>query len=370
VVKNRMDQWLTVTLFCGFLGIMALLYLVLPRQSYSSLEKRYLEKTPQLSAEALTSGEFGQDVDAYMADHIPGRSFFVGLNAYTQLYTGRQVAEDIYVAAGDRLVEAPVDADMTQAEKNMYFVNLFAQSTGAQVDLMIVPSAGWAAQNEIKGVHFPYKDTAYISAIGDLCGENVNPVQLQAVYEDRPELYYRTDHHWTSRGAYEGCKAYLDYKNRDYPRADEFTVTTVRGFTGSTYSRAGLWLIAGEPLEMWSRTQGLQVTNETGNIHDGVFYVNRLEETDMYTVFLDGNHGMVTIHNPQGKGSILVIRDSYSNCLGGFLAESYETVVLVDMRYYMGEAVSQLYSREGFDDVLVCYSLGNFMTDNNLFKLQ
>jgi hypothetical protein len=67
-------------------------------------------------------------------------------------------------------------------------------------------------------------------------------------------------------------------------------------------------------------------------------------------------------------GDLLVIRDSYSNCLGTFLANSYETVVLIDLRYYK-EPLTELLAQEEFDDVLVCYSLGNFMTDNNLFKL-
>ena len=64
-----------------------------------------------------------------------------------------------------------------------------------------------------------------------------------------------------------------------------------------------------------------------------------------------------------------MLRDSYSNCLGGFLAESYETVVLVDLRYYK-KPVSELYAQQDFTDVLVCYSLGNFMTDNNLIWLK
>ena len=75
--------------------------------------------------------------------------------------------------------------------------------------------------------------------------------------------------------------------------------------------------------------------------------------------------------NPEaaGKGKLLVIRDSYANCLGTFLANSYETVVLVDLRYYK-LAVSELLAQEEFDDILVCYSLGNFMTDTNMIWLR
>jgi len=80
---------------------------------------------------------------------------------------------------------------------------------------------------------------------------------------------------------------------------------------------------------------------------------------------------MVRIDNPQkqGSGKLLVIRDSYANCLGGFLAESYETVVMVDLRYYK-KPVSELLAAEDFTDVLVCYSIGNFLTDTNLIWLR
>ena len=123
---------------------------------------------------------------------------------------------------------------------------------------------------------------------------------------------------------------------------------------------------------MWHGSRNLLVTNgESEGVHQGVFYEERLDEIDKYTVYLDGNHSMVRIENPDnaGKGKLLVIRDSYANCLGCFLAESYETVVLVDLRYYKNP-VSELYAQEGFDDVLISYSLSNFMTDTNLVWLR
>lgn len=371
-MKNRIEQWITVIAFCAFLGIMMVLYLFLPKQEFSELEKRYLEGKPELTMDALTSGEFGADVDLYMADHIPGRDFFVGLNSYVELYTGRQVTKDIYLAEGDRLVEAPVQWNETQASKNVSSINNFAQILGREVDFMVVPSAGWAAQDSIQGVADPYLDESHIENLYAMTGENVNCVDMLEVFRDQADLYYRTDHHWTSQGAYKAYAAYMESKGREYPAEDVFSITSAEGFTGSTYTRAALWMIPGEPLEMWQHSQNIQVTNETGNVNQGVFYEARLQETDKYTVFLDGNHSVVTIENPDnaGKGSILVIRDSYSNCLGGFLAESYETVVLVDLRYINNQTVSEMDAQYNFDDVLVCYSLSNFLTDNNLFKLK
>ena len=213
-----------------------------------------------------------------------------------------------------------------------------------------------------------------IQQLYSMADAGVNTLDILSVYEgmDKDSLYYRTDHHWTGLGAYTAYKTYMQSLGRDFRAEEDFSVETVGGFLGTTYSRSALWLTEDEPLELWHGSENLQVTNaEAEGIHTGVFYRERLKETDKYTVYLDGNHSVVRIENPAaaGKGKLLVIRDSYSNCLGAFLAESYETVVLVDLRYYKNP-VSELCAQEGFDNVLVCYSLANFLTDTNLVWLK
>lgn len=374
-MKSRFDEKLMIAVFCGFLGIMSLLFLLLPKEKFSPLEKRYLSDAPVLNWENLSSGKFGSDVESYMADYIPGRNFFVGLNAYVDLFTGRQVSKDVYVAEGNRLVQAPVVWDEKQARQNMQAINDFADKLGQQVDLMLVPSAGWAAQDSILGLSDPYEDEALIQRLYDLCGGNVRTIDLTSVIkaqEDPASLYYRTDHHWTTEGAYLAYETYMQLLGRDYRAKEDFTVETASGFQGSTYSESALWLTPGEDIALWHGSSNITVTNgENPEPHAGVFYKERLEEADKYTVFLDGNHSIVRITNPdaKGKGKLLVIRDSYSNCLGTLLTESYEEVVLVDLRYYKNP-ISQLCAEENFSDILVCYSMDNIMTDTNLVWLQ
>ena len=164
----------------------------------------------------------------------------------------------------------------------------------------------------------------------------------------------------------------MELLDRDYLTRDAFTVESFDGFYGSTYSRSGLWLTKGESVELWNAGGSFRVTNgESETVSNDLFYRQRLEELDKYTVYLDGNHSLVRIENTeaQGKGKLLVIRDSYANCLGTFLAHSYESVVLVDLRYYKNP-VSELLAAEEFTDVLICYSLGNFMTDTNMIFLR
>lgn len=375
-MKARKDEILTCILFCGFLAVMLICYLVLPKRTFSESEKRYLEETPVVTWERLASGQLGEDIEAYMADHIPARDFFVGLNAGYDLVSGRQSTKDVLLLKGNRLVEAPVSRNPAAVQKNMSTFNSFAETVGQQVNLILVPSAGWAAESQ--GIAAPglfskteYLDDQLISEIYTLAQGNLNPIDLTKVMA-REDYYYRTDHHWTSEGAYEAYAAYMQAIGREYRNRDSFTTETVEGFHGSTYSRSCLWSVPAENLELWHGSEDLLVTNgESDQTHKGVFYRERLEEADKYTVYLDGNHSLVRIENPdnQGKGKLLVIRDSYANCLGTFLAESYETVILVDLRYYKNP-ISELCAQEHFDDILICYSIGNFMTDTNIIWLQ
>ena len=359
----KKSELLTIVLFCGFLLSMTLGFFLLPKTDFSENEKRYLEEAPKLSWSSVSSGDWGNDVETYMADHIPGRDFFVGLNAYFELLTGRQAGKDIWVEAG-KLLEAPVEADDAAISKNMSTINAFAQTIGQRVDLMIVPSAGWAAGLE------RYTDDTIIESIYAQADQEVTPISVMDIFSGKPSLYYNTDHHWTSAGAHSAYQAYMEALGRNYRGAEDFAKTIHGPFQGSTYSRSALWLTEGEPLELWQGSNDLTVTNaETEGTHDGVFYWERLEEADKYTVFLDGNHSLVRITNPQQDGKLLVIRDSYSNSLGCFLAESYGEVVLVDLRYYR-QPVSQLVAEECFDDILVCYSIGNFLTDTNIVWLR
>ena len=355
-MKKTMEI-ITAVLFCGFLFTMGILYFLLPEAEFSQKEKRNLEEKPAFTLETVLTGTWGEKTESYLADHMPGRDFFVGLNAYFDLLTGRQKAKNIW-KDGDCLLEAPVSWDQKAAEKNLRSMEALQKRTELPMDLMIIPSAGVYHD-------FPqYRDEALIGKIYDMAPETMKTVDLRQVLSR--DCFYRTDHHWTSDGAFRAYGAYGEQVGISV--REDFQKESIPGFQGSTYSRSGLWLTEGEPVELWTGTENLQVDIGEEN-RTGVFWRENLQEPDKYTVFLGGNHPLVRIHNPEKEGKLLVIRDSFSNCLGPFLAESFGEVVLVDLRYYK-QPISALCQQENFDRILVCYGLHNFMTDQNLVFLQ
>ena len=362
-MKFKKSELITVILFCGFIFVMMLLYLVLPKKEFSENEKRYLPHFPAINWEAVSEGEWGEDIETYLAEHMPGRDFFVGLNAYFDLATGRQVANDIWLK-NSKLIEAPVSESALAIKANMMAINSFAEAVGQDVTLAVIPSAGWAMGLE------EYSDASIINNIYAAAENGISTIDMTGVFESRPDLFYNTDHHWTSEGAHSAYAVLMCALEREFKPAEEFAVETASGFHGSTYSRSALWLTPSETIEMWHGSTNITATNlESDTANSGPFYPARLEEADMYTVFLDGNHSVVRVFNPDKDGKILVIRDSYSNCLGAFLAESYGEVVLVDPRYYK-LPISEFVANENFDDILICYSIGNFMTDANICMIR
>lgn len=372
--SQRKDLPLCI-LFCGYLLAMALLFLLQPKQDFSAREKRYLAEAPRLRMAEVLSGRFGEAAEAWCADHLPGRDFFVGLNAHALRLGNLQVTQPIYVGGSGRLYERPAVFDAEVIRRNMAAINAFAETLGQDVDLMLVPSAGCLLREDITGLADEYPDDRVIAEAAALAGGHVRPLELLPLFQaeaDPAALYYRTDHHWTSLGAYRAAAAYTQQVGRALPPPEAYRITREEGFLGTTYARACFWEIPPESLELWDSGGqfSLRFSDREGSFSQ-LFFPQRLEEADKYPVWLDGNHPLVRIRNlsPQATGRLLVIRDSYANCMGCFLADAYAEVVLVDLRYYK-LPVSELCREEKFDQILVLYSVGNFMTDSNIIWLE
>jgi len=369
-MKTSKREWTVSLLFCAVLLFVCSSSLLSSR-SYSEREKRELAAAPIPDLRSVLSGRFADETEDYLSDHLPGRDLLVGTAAYGDLLAGRQNTKPILRGTSGRLYERPLRWNEGEASKNVEAIRAFADKTHLPTALMLVPSSGSILRDDLPALREPYTDEEMIARCYELAGPEIRCVDLWEPFSasrDRPGLYYATDHHWTSRGAHAAAETFFAGSGRSVRAAEDYAVTRVEGFYGSTYARSALWLTDPESVELWDCGLAFKVTNsESEEVHEGTFYPRNLNREDKYTVFLDGNHALVRIENPDvnAQGSLLLIRDSFSNCLGAFLAEGYRSVVLADLRYYR-LPLSELCASEDFDEVLVAYSLGNFLSGSNL----
>lgn len=379
--RSKIGKYIPAVVFLIFIYGMALWFLFSPKTDYSSSEKRYLQKFPDANVEKVLSGEFGSEFETFFADRFPQRNTWVGLNAYTTLAEGNNGASGVYNCKNGYLINKPVSTD-NNLDKNVGAVVDFAKTIDALTTVMLVPSTGYIADDVLPTFHDKYNDDEDISRISStLSKDKIGFVDLRerfkSEYKNGSQLYYKTDHHWTTKGAYTGyqelCKALgitpIDdstLKKDSYP-----------DFYGTTYSSSGFWLTPPDNIEIWSNPKNsdknisVKIT-EGANVKTSgsMYFTDHLKEDDKYPVFIDGNHALTEITNTNAKnGTILLIKDSFSHSLAPFLAENYSKVVLVDLRYYK-ESVSQLVSTYNPEQVVVLYGIDNLATDTDIVWLK
>lgn len=357
--------------FCGFLALVLGLSIALPDKEFSELENRYLEKKPALSVESLADGSFMADAEEYTADHIVGRDFWVALKAWCERLSGKQENNGAYFAENGALINRVETPDMDKLLEGLGHVNKLAENAGVPVHFGIIPSAAVIWQD-----HLPYgAPTAdEMSIIDEFYKDGkAEPLDMfSALAEHGDEyIFYNTDHHWTSLGAFYGANAILKALGMEELKLEDYDpVTVTEEFNGTTFSSSGVRWLRPDSIQTYVPEEGVKVTAYyTGKPEEGELYVEDfLEKKDKYSFFLGGNQPLCVLESENSGPKLLVVRDSYSDSLAPFLTERFSEVHLFDVRYNM-MSISQYVQANDIDQVVVLYSFNNFAQGQNLFVL-
>lgn len=369
-----------VLLFIGIIVVMQAAFWLLPRRSFSENEKRVLSEAPQIDAAGIADGSVFRSIESYLSDHFPGRELWVGTNAYLVNVEGRGATEDIVRGTDGWLFTAPVSDDRETLWDNMQAITTFAEKQSVPVSMMAVPSAGAVVSDKLPALHMPYPDADLLEEARRIAGNTLHWVDLYTDFcsAEQPErLYYRTDHHWTSEGAYRAYFLLMEELGQSSVPRDDFTVEQISGFYGTSYSKSGLWLTEPDTLELWTGSDIQAVTtvydaNRADPVtREGMFFREYLEDADKYPVFLSGNHARVHIETNADSGKrLLVIKDSYAHALAPFLAEAYSSIDLIDLRYFKQQTISSWLEENPADEILLVYGLSSLAEDKNLQWLE
>lgn len=376
--KIKITQHIITFIFLLFIFGMAILMFALPKKDYSTNEKRYLADMPQFSLQALFDKSFTTEVEEYITDHIPFRDFYVGTNAYYELVSGRNGSNGVYSGEDGYLINDPIDEN-NNVEKNIKVFADFVQQNNFNATLMVVPSTGYIADDKLPSLHKNYHDDELFEIIDNNKG-TMDFIDLRDIFKEEQQngtqLYYKTDHHWTSNAAYIGYKKICENKGIKATAKSDYYIEIYDKFKGTTYSTSALWLNQSDNIELWQSIHlgevSVEITeNGTTSIYNNMLFKNHLVQSDKYPVYLDGNHALTRIKNSNAPSNtrLLVIKDSFSHCLVPFLSDNYSEILMVDLRYYK-DSVSQLAKNEYFNDILILYGLDNLATDTNIAFLE
>ncbi len=363
-------------LFCLFIFGFGIAFLILPDRDFSEQENRYLTQfeAPTLENVFGENGEFMADFEKYVNDQFPLRDSWIHLKAWSERLLGKQENNDVYFGGeGQQTLFAQYTKPSDLAQRVDY-VNQLGANVDVPVYFALIPDKTWVWADRLPTGAPLVDDGSTIRDAQALVSGDVNFIDLSSALSG-DNVFYRTDHHWSTMGAYQGYVALMNAMNGAYTQLDSEPTLVSDSFYGTTWSSAGAAWVGPDEMYTWVPEGGLTgnttVTRYpngspvTGSLYD----LSRLEVKDKYSMFLGGNQGLCVIKNPDAQGGkLLVIRDSYADSLAPFLSLDYQEVHLFDLRYNL-MSLKQYVVDNDIDQVLVLYSNSNFSTDSNLALL-
>lgn len=369
--KNRRIQGTVLAvLLLGTVLVFGAVNILSPDQAYSANENRMLAQVPDFSWNSLKDGSYFSGWESYISDQFSGRDFWISLKLQFDKLTGKKESNGVYLCDNDYLMEVPSAPDTENVQRNIAAINDFAaRHTDLNVNMTVVPNAT-CIESSLLPKNAPNRDQkADLAALQNSLPQ-VNFIDVTASLEAHRDenLYYHTDHHWTSLGAYYAFVAMAGQLGIENPVENYDIYPISNSFEGTMSSKSGSHAYQ-DTIEIYVPQTSVQysVTYTDNKQTSCSLYVRDcLNDKDQYTVFFGGNHPRIDITTTADtQRTLLLVKDSYANCFVQFLTPYYDRIIMIDPRYFYDSADSVI-SREGVTDVLFLYNASTYFADTSL----
>ena len=369
------DILLTVLSLVIIFGFSAAIWLV-PDKDFSEEENRALQSVPKFTVERLIDGRFTSDIAKYYADQFPARDIFVGAKAVSEIYLfGKRENNSVISAKDGYVIERSDEPSKSVIEENTKALTDFAEKCSAAGVKFTAVAAPRVIDAMYDSISSPAPD-GYTDEIRESLSNGLSSVKYVDLYDTLSEkissgeqIYYRTDHHWTTLGAYYGYEKIMSaLALSPRPKTDFTPELASSEFYGTTWSSAGMKWVAPDEMYFY-RYDGdesfrLVFEGKEETAKYGFYDLDYLSKKDKYGAFLSGNNGRVTVtlESSEPREKILVIKDSFAHALIPFLAMDFD-IEMIDLRYYKG-SVTELMKSGDFTRVIAIYNYDSYVTEN------
>ena len=360
-----MKQKITNILFALFLLILFGLHFRADR-AFSKLENRYLASSYTLSWQTVINGEFMNEFEEYIEDQYPLRDILIKTKNLVERILMKKDINQTYIGKNDFYFSKDDTDEREQFTKNIEYLETFQNQINIPLTFLSIYSSYSIYDEYLPKYAIEYDERKYQAIVEQSRLHYIDTYDSLKKHKNENDLlYFKSDHHWTSTGAY---YAYVDICNFFHLTPYAFTRKIAdKTFYGTLYSNAPLFQYPGDAFVWLEDENRYTVTYPQENKNSDTMYVKEnLLEKDMYTFFLGGNHPEVIIHNDNGEGNLLIVRDSFTNALAPFLANHYKNIYLIDLRYYH-ESIKRYIEEHRVDHMLVAYNLAWLSKDNNIY---
>lgn len=361
--------------------IISIMNFIKPDKVFSESENRFLEKKPKFSWEALFNKTYTADIEKYITDQFIWRDIFVGIKTQAEHLLGKKDTNGVYFSKDDYLIEkhdtTKIDQDLLNRniDRLYEFMDTTSKKLGNEnISVMLVPTSSNILKDKLPSYATQFDQDLMLDSIkeGIKYGKFIDVRQLLNS-NSKEYIYYKTDHHWTTLGAYYGYLAWCNEMSINAMKQEDFDVKIASiDFYGTIYSKARLRTTKPDTIYTYipkaPLTYGVDY-NQGSNLTDTLYENNFLDKRDKYSLFLGGNNPLVKITSSNKNGKkLLLIKDSYAHCFAPFIANEFEEVHMIDLRY-VNISLQSYIDENNITDALLLYNTINFATESNILKL-
>ncbi len=362
-MKKRTGLAPLIAIAVILLGLSVGSFFLTPDRAFSENENRYLQLTPKLSWDTVMSGDFMEDMEGYTSDQIVFRDLWTATRSLLQRAEGKEDISGTYLGAEGRYFAKVTEDSFNRAglEKNAGYIRKFFAASGKSCRALIVPSPAGVLRDMLPE-NAPYYDEAgAFERLDAALGGSL--LDVRETLADVEDPYYHTDHHWTTMGAQAAYRRWAEVTGHTV--REDALVCATEEFRGTLYSKV---LLPDSVYDSVYYAPGITAESVVCDGKDGTLYDgDALTRKDKYELFLGGNYGQCVITTGTENGKhLLLVKDSFANSFVPFLLGDYETVTMIDLRYFRG-SMAELAAES--DDILVLTEITNLAASGDYFKL-
>ena len=372
--QRKVQEQLVGIIFILTLFLFLIINVIVPDRKKSVQENRMLATKPKFRLSSLISGDYDEKFEAYMDDQFVGRDVWRKLKVTVDRIGGSRLENGVYIGKNGQLLEQIEVADETHLAANIKAIKSFSESQSKiPVRMMLVPDAANVLNHSLPALAKPEDQTQMFSMVRKDLGDSVEWIDVSTELNKHKteKIYYKTDHHWTTLGAFYAFQAAAPSLGIDGDLSGKYVSYTVSdSFNGMLASKSGVNLGEKEQIDIYVPTEEdtdliVDYVDE-GKRSTSLYDSSKLKEKDQYTVFLGGNSSLLDIRTVSTSTKrLLLVKDSFANSFIPFLTPYYREIVVVDPRYYSG-TINDLMDSYRISEVLFLYSGNTFFKDNNI----
>lgn len=369
--KIRVDAGVGI-LFVMVLALLFIVQLFHSSSNYSIEEKRTLSSRPSLNVSDIVNGTYQEQLETYNKERFLARRTWSEIKTDVNTLFGAKEIDDVYIL-DDRLVEGYTKCSEEAVENRVKAINSFIEEhSDLKSSFLLVPNAISIYRDDLPWLSNVASQKTLIDQFTYQLNDSILTPDCNKVLDSHKDeyIFYRSDSHWTTVGAGHVFDNWLQQQDVEYHNPDYKSYTVTQNFAGTLANKIGYYEFEDTIELLVSRNDNTRyiVTYEDNEQVTSVYDSQTLQK-DPYTVFLGGNHPIITIDtNVDNNKRLLIFKDSFANAFIPFLVPYYNQIVVIDPRYY-DDDLNTLISNNSFTDVMFLYNVNTFFSDTSLQEL-